>query len=573
MAPDDDSTFARGRRIDRYEIRAPIGEGGMGAVYRAFDTKLGRTVALKTVVARRRTALSEEMRGRFTREALAASKVSHRNVVQVLDYGFADDGSPYIVMEYLRGRDLGARLRDSEAPLAVDEVADVMLGVCAALQACHQAGIVHRDLKPANIFLADTDTGAEVKVLDFGVSKAPLAGDLTEEGQILGTPQYLSPEQVEGKTVPESDQYALGMVLYVCLTKHMPYEEHQSLSLLRAIELGKFQPPRAHRPDLPVALEEVILRTLRLSPAQRYPSVHALGRALLPFASTRGRTQWRDYYTQTPAARPKESTLGLPLGAPGTPGTRKASPPPPATPSASPRAPATPNASPPPAMALASTDSVSGELPPRVGTSASGLGPQAQVSTKLEQPAPSAGTEGSLLDVAGESTAGESRVPRSGARRALVGLLAGVGIAGGALFFYSYTRTRPDRPLLGAAAERTDRQRPPPVAPASPAAAVVVPPQAPEPTAPPAAVPAPPRTPDTATKLPEAMKPPAPAAAAPSPAPRAPSEPGATKPPAPAAAAPSPAPRAPSARAHKHARREKPKSSVEAAPDGVPIMP
>jgi len=440
MAPDDDSTFARGRRVDRYEIRAPIGEGGMGAVYRAYDTKLGRTVALKTVVARRRTALSEEMRGRFTREALAASKVSHRNVVQVLDYGFAEDGSPYIVMEYLRGRDLGARLRDSEAPLPVDEVADVMLGVCAALQACHQVGIVHRDLKPANIFLADTDTGAEVKVLDFGVSKAPLAGDLTEEGQILGTPQYLSPEQVEGKTVPESDQYALGMVLFVCLTKHMPYEEHQSLSLLRAIELGKFQPPRAYRPDLPVALEEVILRALRSSPAERFPSVHALGRALLPFASGRGRGQWRDYYTQTPASRPKESTLGVPLGAAAPPGTPKAWPPPP---------PATPKATPPPAMALASTDSVSGDLAPRA-RSGPGLGPQAQVSTKLEQPAPPAGAEGSLLDVAGESTAGESRVPRSGARRAFVGLLAGVALLGGALFFY--TRTRQDRPLPAPAA-------------------------------------------------------------------------------------------------------------------------
>ena len=289
------------RRIDRYEIHELIGEGGMGAVYRAIDTRLGRTVALKTVVSHRSSeGLTDELRQRFMREALAASQVDHRNVVHVVDFGVTNDGTPYLVMEYLRGRDLGVLLKKANAPLTTAYVADMMLGVCAALRACHQLGIVHRDLKPSNIFLADTDTGPEIKVLDFGVSKAPTAIDLTQEGQILGTPQYLSPEQVNGKVGPESDQYALGVLLYVCLTKKLPFEEHQNLTLLRAIEAGRFQGPRAHRPEIPQALEAIILRAMHLNPAERFESVHALGQALWTFASSRGQVEWKSYYFQTP---------------------------------------------------------------------------------------------------------------------------------------------------------------------------------------------------------------------------------------------------------------------------------
>ena len=130
MTTASDDTFTKGQRIDRYEIREHVGQGGMGAVYRAVDTKLGRTVALKTVVAHRRGAhLTDEIRERFMREALAASRVDHRNVVHVLDFGFTDDGTPYMVMEYLRGRSLGDVLATATAPLGLDHVADVMLSV------------------------------------------------------------------------------------------------------------------------------------------------------------------------------------------------------------------------------------------------------------------------------------------------------------------------------------------------------------------------------------------------------------------------------------------------------------
>ena len=311
MSTDAREPFIKGQRIDRYEIREHIGQGGMGAVYRAVDTKLGRTVALKSVVAHRRgDRLSDEIRDRFMREALAASRVDHRNVVQVLDFGFVDDGTPYMVMEYLRGRSLADILKSAKEPLALDYVADIMLSVCAALRACHHVGIIHRDLKPANIFLCDTDTGWDVKVLDFGISKAPASDELTQEGQIVGTPQYLSPEQIEGTVGPEADQYALGVLLYVCLTQRLPYAGYQSVRLLRAISEGQFEPPRSLRPELPEALEAIVLRAMRIAPKDRFESIHALGQKLWEFASPRGRAQWRTFYFHTPARHPaKGGTL------------------------------------------------------------------------------------------------------------------------------------------------------------------------------------------------------------------------------------------------------------------------
>jgi tRNA A-37 threonylcarbamoyl transferase component Bud32 len=312
-----DGGLAKGRRFDRYEIRERIGQGGMGTVYRAIDSKLGRTVALKTVAPHAGPQLTEAVRQRFMREALAISKIDHRNVVQVLDFGFADDGTPFLVMEFLRGRDLGALVKSSADPLAIPQVADIVLGVCAGLRACHHADIVHRDLKPGNVFLVDTDTGWEVKVLDFGVSKTAMVADadITEEGQIVGTPQYLSPEQVSGRVGPESDQYALGVLLYVCLTKRLPFRDHQGVTLLRAIEAGRFEPPRTFRPDLPAGLEALILRAMATNPQERFESIHALGQKLWEFASPRGRDQWKNFYFHTPAVArsAKESAPAVPL--------------------------------------------------------------------------------------------------------------------------------------------------------------------------------------------------------------------------------------------------------------------
>jgi eukaryotic-like serine/threonine-protein kinase len=296
LRPQADAELTK-KKIDRYQLCELIGCGGMGAVYRAVDTKLGRTVALKTATGKRNGArLTDRVRQRFLREAMALSKVEHRNVVQVLDFGFADDGTPFLVMEHLRGRDLGQLLAETRKPLAVTEVVDMMLGVCAALRACHRVGIIHRDLKPGNIFLAATDTGREVKVLDFGVSKAPTADDLTREGQILGTPQYLAPEQIDGKVGPASDQYALGVLLYVCLTLRLPYEAVEDRALLRALETGQFAAPRMLRKDLPEELEAIVLRAMHVTPSERFESVYALGQRLWELASPRAHEEWRSYY-------------------------------------------------------------------------------------------------------------------------------------------------------------------------------------------------------------------------------------------------------------------------------------
>ena len=285
-APTPDGVVLGGPRIiDRYQIVAVIGRGATGSVYRAIDLRLGRTVALKTATGSRDGArLTDRVRQRFLREAMALSKVDQRNVVQVLDYGFADDGTPFLVMEHLRGRDLRAVLALAESPLPVDEVADIGLGVCAALRACHRVGIIHRDLKAANVFLVDTDTGTEIKVLDFGVSNAAAADDRTRAVQLSAPPHHLAPEQIDGKVGPASDQYALGVLLYFCVTRQFP----QRLRGARApVKRGR---------DLPPALNAVLGRATRLRPAERFESVYALGRELLEFASERGQAQWRRYY-------------------------------------------------------------------------------------------------------------------------------------------------------------------------------------------------------------------------------------------------------------------------------------
>ncbi|HXU62551.1 MAG TPA: serine/threonine-protein kinase, partial [Polyangia bacterium] len=285
------------RVIDRYEIVAVIGRGVAGAVYRAVDTRLGRTVALKTATGSRDSArLTDRVRQRFLREAMALSKVDQRNVVQVLDYGFADDGTPFLVMEHLPGRDLGALLALAEGPLPVPDVAEIGLGVCAALRACHRVGIIHRDLKAADVFLVDTDTGIEIKVLDFGVSMAAAADDRTRQSQPMPASHHLAPEQIDGKVGPASDQYALGVLLHFCLTRRFP----DSLRGGRGRSSGV---------QLPPGLEAVLHRATRMAPAERFESVYALGRELLDFASSRGQAQWRGYYRPQPDQRPAWAVL------------------------------------------------------------------------------------------------------------------------------------------------------------------------------------------------------------------------------------------------------------------------
>jgi serine/threonine-protein kinase len=237
---------------------------------------------------------------RFLREAGAASRLDHPHVVDVTDFG-TDSGVSYLVMELLRGQDLAALISRDPNGLQPSLVADVMLAVCAGVFAAHESGVVHRDLKPQNVFLARTPLGEVVpKVLDFGISKRlddELEAGLTSSGAVMGTTHYLSPEQVAGLPLDlRSDQYSLGVILYEALTGRRPHDGTSMFAVMQSIGAGRFPQPRLVRPDIPVALEAVILKAMSARPVDRFESVHELGASLMPFASPKRRIMWSDYY-------------------------------------------------------------------------------------------------------------------------------------------------------------------------------------------------------------------------------------------------------------------------------------
>jgi serine/threonine-protein kinase len=302
----------QGVTLGKYQIVRQLGAGGMGSVYEAVHTSIGKSVALKTM----NPALASDPRAeaRFMREAAAASRLGHPNVCDVTDFG-SDQGVVYIVMELMRGEDLAGLVAHAPAGLDASFVADVMLAVCAGVYAAHEKGVVHRDLKPQNIFLSRTPLGDVVpKVLDFGISKLldeEVAGSLTNSGSVMGTTHYLSPEQVTGSPVDgRSDEFALGVILYECLTGQRPHQGDTIFTIMRAISEGRFQRPRALRPDLLPALEAVVLRAMALRADDRYPTVHALGNGILPFATPKGRVLWADYFSRPPATGLSQAMAG-----------------------------------------------------------------------------------------------------------------------------------------------------------------------------------------------------------------------------------------------------------------------
>jgi len=284
-----------GTRLGKYEIVRLLGAGGMGAVYEAAHTEIGKRVAVKVLS----TAIASVpgARARFLREAQLTSKVQHPNIVDVTDMG-NDGGQAYLVMEFLQGMDLSQRLAQV-GRINASELVDIMLPVCSAVTAAHDAGITHRDLKPQNIFLAEEHHALLPKVLDFGISKGTdqvSAGALTGTGAMIGTPYYLAPEQIlDGKTAgPASDQYALGVILYECLTGRRPYDGDNLFFVFQSIVNGTAPAPRTVAPEIVPGLEGVIMRAMSADPKARYRSVKHLGRSLLPFASVRARMLWEE---------------------------------------------------------------------------------------------------------------------------------------------------------------------------------------------------------------------------------------------------------------------------------------
>ena len=283
-----------GKFLGRYQITRLIGRGGMGCVYEAVHRDLGKRVAIKTLLPS--LAASEEARGRFLREGQAASRIRHPHVVDVTDV-VAEGPVSYLVMEYLEGEDLSS-LIERQGALPVAEAADVLLPVIAAIAAAHELGVIHRDLKPENIFLARTSFGGPCpKVVDFGISKVlgePTAIALTATSAVFGTMYYLPPEQLGGSREADArgDQYALGTILYECVTGHRAFEGTSIYGVLKSVAEGVYPPARSWRPDLPLRLETAIDRAMRLNPAARFASVRMLGAELLPHASPAVRAVW-----------------------------------------------------------------------------------------------------------------------------------------------------------------------------------------------------------------------------------------------------------------------------------------
>ncbi|HEV7751453.1 MAG TPA: Stk1 family PASTA domain-containing Ser/Thr kinase [Baekduia sp.] len=247
----------------RYRVLRRVGSGGMADVVCAEDLQLGRNVAIKLL--HRRFAADEEFVERFRREASSAAGLQHPHVVAVYDRG-AWDGTFYIAMEYLEGRTL-KRLVQEEAPLSAPRAIDLTIQILRAARFAHKRGIIHRDLKPHNVIV---DAEGRAKVTDFGIAKAG-ASDMTQTGSIMGTAQYLSPEQAQGFAVSApSDLYSVGIILYEMLTGRVPFEGDSAVAIALK-QVGEIPvPPSAFNADVPPALEAVVLRALEKDPARRF---------------------------------------------------------------------------------------------------------------------------------------------------------------------------------------------------------------------------------------------------------------------------------------------------------------
>ena len=271
----------------KYRVEGVLGTGGMGVVVAAHHEQLDHKVAIKLLLPE--AAAHPEIVERFAREARAAAKIRGDHVARVIDVGALDDGSPYMVMEYLEGRDLAQELREAR-PLATADVAHWILQACEAIAQAHAARIVHRDLKPSNLFLArQPNKSVIVKVLDFGISKNidPDAPALTRTTSLVGTAFYMSSEQLTAaKTVDaREDISALGVIMYELLAGTPPFNGETIAEVIALILHNEPRPLVAWRPDLPPGFAEVVAKCMRSKPGDRYQDLAELAAALVPFGT------------------------------------------------------------------------------------------------------------------------------------------------------------------------------------------------------------------------------------------------------------------------------------------------
>jgi eukaryotic-like serine/threonine-protein kinase len=268
-------------RIGNCRIVGEIGSGGMAVVYKAIQEPLGREVAIKAL--KPSIAMDSQFAKRFEREAHFMASLQHENILHVVD--FVKDGrSMYIIMEYVQGIDLYDLLEHTPT-LPVEVAAIITLHVARALDYAHFRGIIHRDIKPANIMIS---RHGEVKLMDFGIARDDKLSDLTETGTGLGTPSYMSPEQILGDKLDfRSDIFSVGIVLYQMITGQKPFVEDDSRTVMQKIRLDRFVSPRKINPKVPRQLERILARCMEKMPANRYPTTQALIDDLMEFLSSR----------------------------------------------------------------------------------------------------------------------------------------------------------------------------------------------------------------------------------------------------------------------------------------------
>ncbi|MFF3908256.1 protein kinase [Streptomyces sp. NPDC001848] len=305
----------------RYQLRDLLGEGGMASVHLAYDSVLDRQVAIKTL----HTELGREQafRERFRREAQAVAKLTHTNIVSVFDTGEDELGgttTPYIVMEYVEGKPLGSVL-DADirqyGAMPADKALKITSDVLAALEISHEMGLVHRDIKPGNVMMTKRNV---VKVMDFGIARAMQSGvtSMTQTGMVVGTPQYLSPEQALGRGVDaRSDLYSVGIMLFQLVTGRLPFEADSPLAIAYAHVQEEPVAPSSINRSLPPAVDALVARALKKNPNERFPSAEAMrDECLRVAASLTAAAPSIVPGTQTPSGAGVSSAVFPPAGRP-----------------------------------------------------------------------------------------------------------------------------------------------------------------------------------------------------------------------------------------------------------------
>src|SRR5580658_1766872 len=291
-----------GLKAGRYEISGELGRGAMGVVYKAIDPVIGRTVAVKTIkLSEEGTGLSRpELLTRFQTEARAAGLLTHPNIVVVFDAG-EEDGLYYITMELVEGKSLQAHLDGGQA-FALPRVLRIMEQTCSALQFAHERNVVHRDIKPANIMLTADDT---VKVTDFGTAKILQFGTMQQTAHVMGTPSYMSPEQVKGRAVDgRSDIFSLGVLLYEMVTGEKPFPGQNITTVIYKIVNEEPVPPRQIDPTIHPGISAVVMKALAKEPETRYQSCREMLEDL------------RNYRSIAPGGSPDKTMVSGGSGAP-----------------------------------------------------------------------------------------------------------------------------------------------------------------------------------------------------------------------------------------------------------------